>query len=77
MGNRVGLYAEGVPSRPDREAIVRDNLIAANEVALALQSTAALTMTGNRIVDNLTDVRPLGRQLSPLMKWSYRRSVDM
>ena len=70
VGNRVGLYAEGVPSRPDREAILRNNLIAANEVALALQSTAALTMTGNRIVDNLTDVRPLGRQLSPSMKWS-------
>ena len=70
VGNRVGLYAEGVPSRPDREAILRDNLIAANEVALALQSTAALTMTGNRIADNLTDVRPLGRQLSSSMKWS-------
>lgn len=70
IGNRVGLYAEGVPSRPDREAIVRDNLIAANEVALALQSTAALTMTGNRIADNLTDVRPLGLRLSPSMKWS-------
>ena len=70
IGNRVGLYAEGVPSRSDREAIVRDNLIAANEVALALQSSAALTMTGNRIADNLTDVRPLGRQLSPSMKWS-------
>ena len=70
VGNRVGLYAEGVPSRPDREAIVRNNLIAANEVALALQSTAALTLTGNRIADNLTDVRPLGRQLSSSMKWS-------
>ena len=70
VGNRVGLYAEGVPSRPDREAIVRNNLIAGNEVALALQSTAALTMTGNRIADNLTDVRPLGRQLSSSMKWS-------
>lgn len=70
VGNRVGLYAEGVPSRPDREAIVRNNLIAANEVAMALQSTAALTLTGNRIADNLTDVRPLGRHLSPAMKWS-------
>ena len=70
VGNRVGLYAEGVPSRPDREAIVRNNLIAGNEVALALQSTAALTMTGNRIADNLTDVRPLGRQLSSGMQWS-------
>jgi nitrous oxidase accessory protein len=70
VGNRVGLYAEGVPSSSDREAVFRNNVIAANEVALALQSTAALTLTGNRIADNLTDVRPLGRQLSPAMKWS-------
>ena len=40
------------------------------EVGLALQSTAALTLTGNRIAENLTDVRPLGRQLSAGMKWS-------
>ena len=70
VGNRVGVYAEGVPTRPDREAIVRNNLIAANEVGFALQSTAALTLTGNRITDNLTDVRPLGRQLAASMKWS-------
>ena len=40
------------------------NVIAGNEVGLALQSTAALTVTGNRIAENLTDVRALGRQLS-------------
>ena len=27
-------------------------------------------MTGNRIADNLTDVRPLGKQLSADMRWS-------
>ena len=35
-----------------------------------MQSTAALTLTGNRIAENLTDVRPLGRQLSPAMRWT-------
>ena len=70
VGNRVGVYAEGVATRPDREAVVRNNLIAANEVGFALQSTAALTLTGNRIADNLTDVRPLGRQLASSMQWS-------
>ena len=68
--NRVGIYAEGVPLQPSREAIVRRNVIAGNEVGLALQSTAALRATGNRIADNLTDVRALGRQLSPGMRWS-------
>jgi nitrous oxidase accessory protein len=70
LANRVGIYAEGVPSNPAREAIFRGNAIAGNEVGLALQSNAALTMTGNRIAENLTDVRPLGRQLSAGMRWT-------
>ncbi|HEY0873676.1 MAG TPA: nitrous oxide reductase family maturation protein NosD [Vicinamibacterales bacterium] len=68
--NRVGIYAETVRSDSSRRAIFRRNLIAGNEIGLALQSTAALTFTGNRIAENLTDVRPLGRQLSPEMRWS-------
>lgn len=70
VSNRVGIHAEGVPLQPSREAVVRGNVIAGNEVGLALQSNAALTTTGNRIADNLTDVRALGRQLSPKMRWS-------
>ena len=68
--NRIGIYAESVPSNASREAIFRGNLIAGNEVGLALQSTAALTLTGNRIAENLSDVRPLGRQLSSGMRWT-------
>ena len=70
LANRVGIYAEGVPSDPSRQAVFARNVIAGNEVGLALQSNAALTVTGNRIAENLTDVRPLGRQLSPGMRWS-------
>ena len=70
LSNRVGIYAEGVPSNAAREAVFTRNLIAGNEVGLALQSTAALTLTGNRIAENLTDVRPLGRELSSGMRWS-------
>lgn len=70
LANRVGVYAEGVPTQPNSEAVFARNVIAGNEVGLALQSNAALTVTGNRITDNLTDVRPLGRQLSPSMRWS-------
>jgi nitrous oxidase accessory protein len=71
VSNRVGIYAEGVPLQPSREAVVRRNVIAGNEAGLALQSNAALTTTGNRIADNLTDVRALGRQLSSRMRWSH------
>jgi nitrous oxidase accessory protein len=70
LGNRVGVYAEGVPSNPSRTALFANNLVAGNEVGLALQSNAALTLTGNRIAENLTDVRPLGRQLSSAIRWS-------
>jgi nitrous oxidase accessory protein len=70
VANRIGIYAEGVPTQPARRAIVVRNVIAGNEVGLALQSNAALTLTENRIAENLTDVRALGRQLSPAMRWS-------
>lgn len=70
LANRVGIYAEGVPSNSSRQAVFRGNVIAGNEVGMALQSNAALTMTGNRIADNLTDVRPLGKDLSAAMHWS-------
>lgn len=68
--NRIGIYAESVPSNPQHEAVFSRNVIAGNEVGLALQSTARLTLTGNRIAENLTDVRPLGLTLAAGMRWS-------
>lgn len=68
--NRIGIYAEAVASHPQREAVFSGNVIAGNEVGLALQSTARLTVTGNRIAENLADVRALGRTLAPGMQWS-------
>ena len=70
VANRIGIYAEAVESPGTGGAVFAGNLIAGNEVGLALQSTAALTMTGNRLAENLTDVRPLGRQLSAGMRWT-------
>lgn len=68
-GNRIAVYAEAVPTDPSRPAILEGNVLAGNEVALALQSTATLTITRNEFAGNLTDVRPLGRQLSAGMRW--------
>jgi nitrous oxidase accessory protein len=70
VANRVGIYAEGVSAQQSSRALVRGNIIAGNEVGLSLQSNAALTLTANRIADNLTDVRPLGRRLSSDTRWS-------
>lgn len=70
VANRIGLYAEGVPDRPTRRAVLRHNMFAGNEAGVALQSNASLIFTANRLTDNLTDVRPLGAHLSPGMRWS-------
>ena len=70
VANRIGIYAEAVPGKPSQSAILANNVIAGNDVGLALQSNATLTVTRNRIADNLTDVRALGRQLSPRTQWS-------
>ena len=70
VSNRVGLYAEGVPDRPGRLAVMRRNVFAGNDVGIALQANAALTFTGNRIAENLTDVRALGSRLAPGTLWS-------
>jgi nitrous oxidase accessory protein len=68
--NRIGIYAESVPANPRSEAVFSRNLIAGNEVGLALQSTARLTLTGNRLAENLSDVRALGLSLAAGMRWS-------
>ena len=68
--NRIAIYAESVPTHPEREAVLSGNVIAGNEVGFALQSTARLTLTGNRIAENLVDVRALGRTLAAGMRWS-------
>jgi nitrous oxidase accessory protein len=39
-------------------------------VGIALQSNASLTITGNRLADNLSDVRVLGARLSTSTRWS-------
>lgn len=70
IANRIGIYAEAVPGNPSQSAVLANNIIAGNEVGLAMQSNATLTVTQNRIADNLTDVRALGRQLSPRSQWS-------
>jgi nitrous oxidase accessory protein len=68
--NRIGIYAEAVALGRQSEAVFRGNVIAGNEVGLALQSTARLTFTGNRIAENLADVRALGQALAPGLQWS-------
>ena len=70
IGNRVGIYADSTPVGRDKQAIVRGNIIAGNDAALALQGTVRLTFHGNQVVSNLTDVRAEGGNLSAENIWS-------
>jgi nitrous oxidase accessory protein len=69
-GNRVAVYADNTPLSARAEALVTGNHIAGNEAALALQSTARLTVFENVLVDNLAMVRLEGRNLSSGSVWS-------
>jgi len=70
FGACSAIVSTTVSANASHEAVFARNTIAGNEVGLALQSTAALTLTGNRIAENLTDVRPLGLRLSSGMRWT-------
>jgi len=70
VGNRVGIYADSTPTGRDKEAVVRHNIIAGNDAALALQGTVRLTFYENQVVSNLTDVRAEGGRLSADNIWS-------
>jgi nitrous oxidase accessory protein len=70
--NRVGIYADATPDRGDRTAVIRHNSIIGNDIGLALQSTARLIVTENRIADNMTTVSALGSGLSSGNLWSFQ-----
>lgn len=70
LGNRVGIYADNIPLGRETGAIVRNNLIAGNEAALALQTTVRLQFSGNQVIDNLIPVRSEGGDLSEFNRWS-------
>ena len=77
LANRVGIYAEGVAVRSSSRAVLTGNVIAGNDVGLALQSNASMTIAGNRIANNLTDVRPLGARVSAATQWSAHGRGNM
>ena len=70
VDNRVGIYADSTPLGRGGEALITDNLIAGNGAALALQSNVRLVFTGNRVSDNLIDLRAEGAGTSAGNQWS-------
>jgi nitrous oxidase accessory protein len=70
IGNRVGVYADSTPVGRDKKAIVRGNVIAGNDAALALQGTVRLTFYDNQVSSNLADVRAEGGALSDGNVWA-------
>jgi nitrous oxidase accessory protein len=69
-GNRVAIYADNTPLGARGEALVSGNHLVGNGAALALQSTARLTVVENLFVDNLSTIRLEGRRLASDTIWA-------
>lgn len=69
-GNRVAIYADNTPLGARGEALVAGNHLVGNGAALALQSTARLTVVENLFLDNLSAIRLEGRQLASDTVWA-------
>jgi nitrous oxidase accessory protein len=67
--NRVALEFENAPSAPDGWIRVERNVIAFNETAFWLMSTAAITATENALIENLRQVQSRGAVRADANRW--------
>jgi nitrous oxidase accessory protein len=67
--NRLGVTIEGVPLAPGTEALLRDNVIAFNQVAMELATNTAATFTGNSFLGNLEQLRATGAGTPAKNRW--------
>ncbi|MDR7480909.1 MAG: nitrous oxide reductase family maturation protein NosD [Armatimonadota bacterium] len=70
VGNATGIEVENAPAASDGWVRLEQNLIAFNGVGFSLMSTAAITATGNAIVENLRPVQPRGALRAEANRWS-------
>ncbi len=70
VGNRLGMTMEGAPRTPGAIVEIRGNLVASNQVALELFSTADAAFTENSFIGNLQQVRTQGGSLERRNAWS-------
>jgi nitrous oxidase accessory protein len=68
--NRVGLEFDNTPAERGGWAQVEGNLVAFNEVGFSLMSTAAITATGNTVVENLRPVEVRGVLRPETSRWA-------
>ncbi|MDR7484043.1 MAG: nitrous oxide reductase family maturation protein NosD [Armatimonadota bacterium] len=68
--NRIALEFDATPATLDGWARVERNLIAFNEVAFSLMSTAAIAATENAIVENLQPVQARGAVRADANRWA-------
>ena len=68
--NQIGLYADGLSGRIGSHSFVSQNIIAHNEVGVALQSQSRMAFWGNTLDENLIDVQARGDHLSKEILWS-------
>ena len=55
------MTVEGTPQAVGATAIFRENLFALNDTGIALMSNAPITFVGNAVIENIVQVKALGR----------------
>ncbi len=70
VNNRIGLIMDGAPRTPGHQITLRGNLIAYNQVALELFTTADVTFTENTFIGNLQQIESRGGSLLDRNQWS-------
>jgi nitrous oxidase accessory protein len=70
VGNRVGIYADGLSMQIGSSSLISENEIAANERGLSIMSNAAFDFSRNNVIDNLADVYNEGLQTSAGVHWT-------
>lgn len=70
IGNQIGIFADAVSLENNSSSVVRDNVIAGNEVALSMQSNVRLSFYNNSVIDNLVDFEKQGIRFNSECKWA-------
>jgi nitrous oxidase accessory protein len=70
IGNQIGIFADAVSLENNSSSVVRNNLIAGNEVAFSMQSNVRLSFYNNSVIDNLVDFEKQGIRFNSECQWT-------
>jgi nitrous oxidase accessory protein len=76
LRNKHGMAIEGAPQSVGASAIFRRNLLALNDVGLAISSNSPITFVENAMIDNVVQVRAMWTSGGRGNYWSDYRGFD-